>query len=181
MPAFELDFADEAASVFRRQRGMAERAMAQLDEAQLFEVLDPEMNSVAVIVKHMHGNMISRWTDFLTTDGEKPDRQRDDEFIAPADRSREQVMSWWVSGWECVHGALATLQPEDLGRTVHIRGEPLTVVMAILRQIDHYGHHVGQIVFLAKHLRGASWNTLSIPRGKSREYFAKLAGEADRK
>ncbi|MEO6445517.1 MAG: DUF1572 family protein [Gemmatimonadaceae bacterium] len=176
MSAFESQFVDEAVSVFRRQQKMAERAMSQLEDTQLFDVLDPEMNSVAVIVKHMHGNMLSRWTDFLTTDGEKPDRQRDDEFIAPDDRSREQVMAWWSAGWDCVFAALAALRAEDVGGTVHIRGESLSVTMAVLRQVDHYGHHVGQIVFLAKHLRGGDWTTLSIPRGKSHEFNAKLMG-----
>lgn len=163
-------FLQQATGIFRKQKGLAERALAQLSDEQLFAVLDPEANSVAVIVRHLHGNMRSRWTRFLTSDGEKPDRQRDTEFITPDDRSRMQVMTWWEEGWNLVFSALQGLTPGDVSSTVHIRGEPVSVLAAILRQIDHYGQHVGQIVLLAKHARGTEWQSLSIPRGRSEEF-----------
>jgi hypothetical protein len=156
---------------FRKQKALAERALAQLDDAQLFETIDPESNSVAIIVRHLYGNMKSRWTDFLTTDGEKPDRHRDEEFVPPASHDRAMVMDWWERGWEYLFTALDALTPADLDRTVQIRGDDLSVLSAILRQHDHYAMHVGQIVFLAKHLKGNDWTTLSIPRGRSAEYL----------
>ncbi|HJU73667.1 MAG TPA: DUF1572 family protein [Gemmatimonadaceae bacterium] len=162
-----------AINVYRKQKTLGERAIAQLDDAQLFEMIDPEANSVATIVKHLHGNMRSRWTDFLTTDGEKPDRQRDTEFVlTDEERSRSAVLDWWNAGWGYVFSGLESLAPADLERTVTVRGEKMSAGAAILRQIDHYGQHVGQIVLLAKHLRGANWQTLSIPRGKSAEFDA---------
>jgi hypothetical protein len=164
-------FLAEIGKSFRKQKALAERAMAQLDDAQLFATIDPEANSVAIIVRHLYGNMRSRWTDFLTSDGEKPDRRRDEEFIAPASHDRAAVLHWWEQGWSFLFSALDALTPDDLGRTVHIRGDALTALSAILRQHDHYAMHVGQIVFLAKHLRGRDWSTLSIPRGKSEEYL----------
>jgi hypothetical protein len=154
----------EVLRVFRQYKQLGERAMDQLEPAELFRVLDDESNSVAIIVKHMAGNMRSRWTDFLTTDGEKPDRNRDGEFemddaTAPADLRR-----WWEDGWRCVFSAVEPLRPEDLLRTVTIRSEPHSVLQAIDRQIAHYAYHIGQIVQLARHWRGARWHTLSIPR-----------------
>src|SRR5205807_2164193 len=122
------------------------------------------------IVKHMAGNMRSRWTDFLTSDGEKPDRNRDQEFELNAAATREQVMRWWEEGWKLVFDALAALKPEDVGRTVYIRGEAHTVLQAINRQVAHYAHHVGQILYVAKHIRKSEWKSLSIPKGKSAEY-----------
>jgi hypothetical protein len=169
-------FLDETVALFRKQKTLAERAMRQLNEAQLFAVIDPEANSIAVIVKHMRGNMRSRWTDFLTSDGEKPDRHRDDEFIAPDEQSRALVMTWWEEGWAYVFDALTALRSDDVSARVRIRGEVMSVLTAILRQLDHYGQHVGQIVFLAKHLAGRSWTSLSIPRGKSEEFNQKMAG-----
>lgn len=154
----------EVLRVFRQYKQLGERAMDQLEPTELFRVLDDESNSVAIIVKHMAGNMRSRWTDFLTTDGEKPDRNRDGEFemddaTAPADLRR-----WWEDGWRCVFSAVEPLRPEDLLRTVTIRSEPHSVLQAIDRQIAHYAYHIGQIVQLARHWRGPRWQTLSIPK-----------------
>jgi hypothetical protein len=149
---------------------MGEAAMAQLQDADFFVTLDPESNSVAILVKHLAGNMRSRFTDFLITDGEKPDRFRDQEFELTPATTRGDIMRWWEEGWARVLGAIESLKPEDVMRTVTIRGEPHTVLQAINRQIAHYAQHIGQIVFLAKHLRSSEWQTLSIPRGKSEEF-----------
>jgi hypothetical protein len=155
-------------AAFQKQKTLGEKALVQLDDRELFSTLDAESNSIAVIVKHMWGNMRSRWTDFLTSDGEKPDRDRDAEFvIAPQERSREVVMKWWESGWACVFQAITPLTADQLQATVHIRGEALPAITAILRQVDHYGQHVGQIILLAKHLKGDQWTTLSIPKKRS--------------
>jgi hypothetical protein len=161
---------------FRQMRGhkhLAEGAIAQLNDEELFRVIDPESNSVAIIMKHMAGNMRSRFVDFLTTDGEKPTRHRDTEFVIDANTTRDDVMRTWEEGWNIVFDALKSLHPEDVMKTVVIRGEEHTVLQAINRQIAHYAHHSGQILFLAKHLRGSEWKTLSVPRGKSEEYNAK--------
>jgi hypothetical protein len=163
-------YLDEARRQFRGHKRLAEGAMAQLRDADFFVTLDPESNSVAILVKHLAGNMRSRFTDFLTTDGEKPDRFRDREFELNARTTRADVMKWWEEGWNCVFAAIASLKPEDVMRTVTVRGEPHTVLQAINRQITHYAHHTGQIVFLAKHVRASEWKTLSIPRGKSEDY-----------
>jgi hypothetical protein len=170
--AFEVGkhYLDEALRQMRGHKRMGEEAMAQLRDQEFFVTLDPESNSVAILVKHLAGNMRSRFTDFLTSDGEKPDRFRDREFELAATTTRADVMKWWEKGWACVFGALGALKPEDVMRTVTIRSEPHTVLQAINRQIAHYAQHVGQIVFLAKHLRSSQWKTLSIPRGKSEEY-----------
>jgi hypothetical protein len=168
-------YLEEARRQLRGHKRMGEGAMNQLRDEDFFVTLDPESNSVAVIVKHVAGNMRSRFTDFLTTDGEKPDRFRDREFeISPA-TTRGEVMTWWEEGWTCVFAAIDLLKPEDVLRTVTIRGEPHTVLEAINRQIAHYAQHLGQIVFLAKHLRSSDWKTLSIPRGKSEEFNQKKA------
>ena len=165
------DYLAQSKAVFRMYKALGERAMAQLaSDDELFRALDPESNSVAVIVKHLRGNMRSRWTDFLTADGEKPDRRRDEEFEMRDGLGRADVLAWWEEGWGHVFAALDALGEDDLTRTVTIRGEPHTVVQAIQRQIAHYASHVGQIVFLCKHLRSASWQTLSIARGGSEEY-----------
>lgn len=163
-------YLDEARRSFRGLKRLAEGAMEQLTDEEMFHLIDREANSVAHIVKHMAGNMRSRWTDFLTTDGEKPTRHRDTEFEMDANTTRADVMAWWESGWRLVFDANAPLQPEDLGRTVTIRGEPHTVLQAINRQIAHYAQHVGQIVFLAKHLKGSAWKSLSIPKGMSEQF-----------
>ena len=163
-------YLEEARKQMRGHKRMAEAAMAQLADDDFFVTIDPESNSVAVLVKHLAGNMRSRFTEFLTSDGEKPDRFRDREFEINADTNRAEVMKWWEEGWSCVMGAIDALKPEDVMLTVTIRGEPHTVLQAINRQIAHYAQHTGQIVFLAKHLKSGEWKTLSIPRGKSEDY-----------
>lgn len=170
-------FLDEAFRNFRGTKRLGEGAMNQLRDEEFFVTLDPEANSVAMIVKHLAGNMRSRFTDFLTTDGEKPDRNRDQEFIIDANTTRDDVMRWWGAGWKHVFDAVTQLKPEDLGRTVTIRGEPHTVMRAVMRQFGHYAYHCGQIVFLAKHFRSSDWKTLSIPRGKSAEASANMAAQ----
>jgi len=163
-------FLADALKTFRSNKRLGEKAMAQLSDAELFRAIDAEANSVAVIVRHMAGNMRSRWTDFLTADGEKADRARDSEFILDEGTTRADVVRWWEDGWRLVFDAIEPLQPDDLMRTVSIRGEPHTVVEAINRQVAHYAQHVGQIIFLAKHLRSSEWQTLSIARGASETF-----------
>ena len=163
-------YLEEARRQMRGHKRMGESAMAQLKDEDFFVTLDPEANSVAILVKHLAGNMCSRFTDFLTCDGEKPDRFRDQEFEITSTTTRTEVMKWWEEGWSRVFGAIDPLTPEDVLRTVTIRGEPHTVLQAINRQIAHYAQHIGQIVMLAKHLRASDWKTLSIPRGKSEEF-----------
>jgi|SRR5580658_3191235 hypothetical protein len=172
-------FLDEAHRQMRGHKRLAEGAMAQLRDEELFITLDPESNSIAVIVKHMAGNMRSRFTDFLTSDGEKPDRHRDQEFELGPTTTRTDLTKWWEDGWARVFSTLEALKPEDFTRTVTIRGEPHTVLQAINRQIAHYAQHTGQIIFLAKHIRSSKWKTLSIPRGKSEDY-KKAAPKSDR-
>jgi hypothetical protein len=159
---------------FRRMKRQAEKALDQVSDEDFFRALDPESNSLALIVKHLAGNLRSRWTDFLTSDGEKPDRNRDSEFILEAGDTREALMARWEAGWKLLADALE-LSLEDIERTVLIRGEPHTVVQAVNRQLTHYAGHVGQIVFLAKHLAGPRWQTLSVPRGQSAAFNAKMA------
>jgi hypothetical protein len=163
-------YLEEASRQFRGHKRMAESAMAQLRDEDFFVTLDPESNSVAILVKHLAGNMRSRFTNFLTSDGEKPERFRDGEFEAIPSTTRAELMKIWEEGWDCVFSTLDSLKPEDVKRTVTIRGEPHTVMQAINRQIAHYAQHIGQIVFLAKHLRSNEWKTLSIPRGQSENY-----------
>ena len=164
-------YLDEAHRQMRGHKRLAEGAMAQLKDAELFLTLDPEANSIAVIVKHMAGNMRSRFTDFLTSDGEKSDRARDQEFeLNVATTSRADLTKWWEDGWARVYAAIESLKPEDLMRKVTIRGETHTVLQAINRQVAHYAYHTGQIVFMAKHIRSGKWKSLSIPRGKSEEF-----------
>lgn len=163
-------YLEEARRQLRGHKRMGEGAMTQLREQDFFVTLDPESNSVAILVRHLAGNMRSRFTDFLTSDGEKPDRFRDREFELTPATTRDEVMKWWEDGWACVFAAVDALGPEDVLRTVSIRGEPHTVLQAINRQIAHYAQHIGQIVFVAKHLRSTEWKTLSIPRGKSEEF-----------
>ena len=172
MSAAELGrhYLDDVGLTLRKQRRLAEAALAQIDDEAFFRALDTESNSLALIVKHVAGNQRSRWRDFLTTDGEKPDRERDAEFEHHEADTRTSLMARWDEGWELLFGALAALAPEDLVRTVTVRGEPHSVIQAIDRQLAHYAQHVGQIVFLAKHLAGPSWQSLSIPRGESRRF-----------
>jgi len=175
MPLTRTDsYLKDSLDLFRYYKTLAERAMAQCGEAQLFESLDAESNSIAIIVKHMAGNMRSRWRDFLTTDGEKPDRNRDTEFESPA-ATRAELMDQWNGGWNWVFGALEPLTDADLTKTVFIRGEAHSVMQAINRQVAHYSHHVGQIVFLAKHFCNANWKSLSVPRKQSAAFNADVA------
>ena len=154
---------------FRRTQRMAERAFEQLEDEDFFFKLNPRQNSIHVIVKHLAGNMRSRWTDFLTSDGEKLDRDRESEFVEDV-VPREQILQTWETGWAAVFAALEPLTDADLTRTVRIRGDPLSAADAIVRQVEHYGYHVGQIVLIAKHLRGEKWNYLTIPPGGSAEF-----------
>jgi len=160
---------------FRKTKGLADRAIAQLTDDQLHARLDAEANSVAMLMAHMAGNMRSRWTDFLTTDGEKSWRTRDAEFEPPP-LSRADLVAAWETGWQVLFDALASLGDDDLGRTVTIRGEAQTALAAILRQVSHYAGHTHQIVLLAKHLTGAGWRVLSIPRGQSAAWTAARRG-----
>jgi hypothetical protein len=163
-------YLDEAHRQMRGHKRLAEGAMAQLKDHELFLTLDTESNSIALLVKHMAGNMRSRFTDFLNTDGEKPDRNRDQEFELSPTTTRADLTKWWEEGWARVFAAIESLKPEDVMRKVTIRGEPHTVLQAINRQIAHYAYHTGQIVFVAKHIRSSKWKSLSIPRGKSEDY-----------
>jgi hypothetical protein len=165
-----IHYLDEVRRQMRGHKRMGENAMAQLRDEDFFITIDPEANSVAILVKHLAGNMHSRFTDFLNSDGEKPNRFRDREFEITPSTTRAEVMQWWEGGWATVIATLDALKPEDVMRTVTIRAEPHTVLQAINRQIAHYAQHTGQIVFLAKHLRSSEWKTLSIPRGKSEEF-----------
>ena len=178
---FTTSHLEDSLELFRYYKKLGERAMEQVTDEQLFAALDDEMNSIAITVKHMAGNMRSRWTDFLTSDGEKPDRQRDSEFVAPPS-TREGLLRLWEEGWARVFGALEPLTEADLGRTVTIRGEAHSITQAINRQIAHYAYHVGQIVMLAKHLQHEKWTSLSVPRNRSAEFNAKVAaGEASQR
>ncbi|MGH9537710.1 MAG: DUF1572 family protein [Terriglobales bacterium] len=166
----------DSLSLFRYYKKLAERAMEQATDEQLVAALDAEMNSIAIIVKHMVGNMRSRWTDFLTSDGEKSDRKRDTEFENPP-TTRAALMKLWEEGWDLVFAALEPLSDVELDRTVVIRGEPHSVMQAINRQIAHYSYHCGQIVFLAKHLQARHWTALTVPRGKSEEFNQRVAAK----
>jgi hypothetical protein len=163
-------YLEEARRQMRGQKRMGEAAMAQLHDDDFLVTLDPESNSIAILVKHLAGNMRSRFTDFLSSDGEKPDRFRDREFEVTGATTRAEIMKWWEEGWAFVFGSIEALQSEDVMRTLTIRNEPHTVLQAINRQIAHYAGHVAQIVFLAKHHRSSEWKTLTIPRGKSEEF-----------
>ncbi len=173
----------DALGALRAYKKLAEKALAQLKDEEFFVTLDNESNSVAVVMKHMAGNMLSRWTDFLTSDGEKPNRNRDMEFVIEAQTTKDDVIAYWERGWKCVLDAVEPLAPDDFTKTVTIRGEEHTVVEALNRQLMHYAYHIGQIVYLAKHFRATDWNSLSIPRNRSAEFNAFLnaqPGDADR-
>ena len=174
-------YLEEIRRQFRGYKRMGEGAIAQAKDAELFVTLDPEANSIAVIVKHLAGNMRSRFTDFLTTDGEKTDRHRDQEFEMNAGTARADLMRWWEEGWARVFSTIEALKPEDLLRTVTTREEPHTVMQAVGRQLAHYAYHIGQIVFLAKHFRSREWKSLSIPRGKSEEFNRTAVAERRRR
>ena len=167
-------YLDDALRRFRDYKKLAERAFAQISDEEFFRTLDEESNSIAINMKHMAGNMISRWTDFLTTDGEKPERNRDLEFVMLPETSKDDMLAYWERGWQCVFDAVEPLKPEDLMRTIRVRGQDHTVVQAINRQLAHYAYHVGQIVFLAKHFKSSEWQSLSVPKNRSAEFNAQL-------
>ena len=174
---FTTSYLEDSIDLFRYYKRLAERAMQQCPDEGLFATLDAESNSIATIVKHMAGNMRSRWVNFLTSDGEKPDRNRDTEFEAPP-RTRTELLGVWEGGWQHLFAALEPLTEADLATKVTIRGEPHSVMQAINRQIAHYAHHIGQILFAAKHFTAAKtgrWESLSVPRGKSQAFTADVA------
>lgn len=171
---FTTFYLKDSIDLLRFYKRLGERAIEQAPDDALFAALDAESNSIAIIVKHITGNMRSRWTDFLTTDGEKPDRNRDSEFEAPP-KTRADLMAIWESNWKIVFDALAGLAEADMARTVYIRTEAHSVMQAIHRAIAHYAYHVGQIVYLAKHFSGSKWTALTVPRRKSAEYNAQIA------
>ena len=181
--AIVQNYLDDSRAAMRAYKKLADKALAQLKNDEFFITLDAESNSVAVVMKHMAGNMISRWTDFLTSDGEKPDRNRDMEFLIEQHTTKDDMIAYWERGWKCVFDALEPLRPEDCEKKVMIRGEEHTIVQAINRQLMHYAYHIGQIVFLAKHFRSAEWTSLSIPKNRSaacNEYLTSKPGVADR-
>ena len=171
---FATQYLKDAALQFRALKKIADKAIAQVSEDELFRTIDSENNSIALIMKHMTGNMRSRWVDFLTTDGEKPDRHRDTEFIIDEADTKDAIMQRWETGWQYVFDAVEPLTAEDLSMTVLIRDEPHSVIEAINRQLTHYASHVGQIIMLAKHFRQGEWKTLSVARGQSEQFNAKM-------
>ncbi|HZJ43155.1 MAG TPA: DUF1572 family protein [Pyrinomonadaceae bacterium] len=160
------DYISDSITSFRAYKKMADKAIAQVNDDELFVTIDDESNSIAIVMKHMAGNMLSRWTDFLTTDGEKPTRNRDMEFVIES-RDKDELIDYWERGWNALFTAVEPLQLDDFEKTVSIRGEEHTIVKAINRQLTHYAYHIGQIVFLAKHFRSSEWRSLSIPKNKS--------------
>jgi hypothetical protein len=173
---FNTSHLKDSIDLFHYSKKLAERAMEQCPDEKLFATLDTESNSIAIIVKHMAGNAKSRWTDFLTSDGEKPNRNRDSEFEEPP-KSRAELLALWEEGWQCVFDALTGLNDADMGRTITIRGEAHSVMQAINRQLGHYSYHVGQITLLAKHFAAAEgkWTALTIPRKRSAQFNADVA------
>jgi hypothetical protein len=167
-------YLEDALYTFRYYKQLAERALAQISDEDFFRTIDDESNSIAVNIKHMAGNMLSRWTDFLTTDGEKPERNRDMEFVMLPETTREEMLAYWDTGWKVTFDAIEPLNESDLMRTVTIRGQVHTVVQAIDRQMAHYAYHVGQIVYLAKHFKSSEWHSLSVPKNKSAEFTAQF-------
>lgn len=165
-------YLQDAQRQFRALKKLADLALAQVSEDDWFVTLDAESNSLAIIVKHVAGNLRSRWTDIFTTDGEKPDRHRDMEFVIAEGETKEALQAYWERCWDILFATLADLTPEDLGRAILIRNEPLAVIEAINRQLLHYSMHVGQIIFLARHLATDHWQSLSIPRGQSAAFNA---------
>jgi Protein of unknown function (DUF1572) len=178
MPGMALEFntsyLKDSIDVLRYYKRLAERAIAQVPDQALVAAPDSESNSIAIIVKHLAGNMRSRFTDFLTSDGEKPDRKRDTEFEAPP-KTRADLMAMWEAGWQLVFSALTPLTEAQLSQKIYIRSEAHSVTQAINRQIAHYAYHVGQIVYVAKHFAGANWTSLTVPKGKSEEFTSRVA------
>jgi len=169
--SLEKHILENTIGVFKNYKTLAEKSFAQLNNNSDFHYQpDTESNSIAIIVKHISGNMISRWTDFLTTDGEKPNRNRDSEFVDSSE-NREQLIQLWDNGWNVFFNTLNSLNENDLLKTVTIRGEALTVFQALNRQTAHYAYHIGQIVFLAKHIKNTEWKSLSIPKNKSNDHL----------
>lgn len=180
--SFAENYLDDVRTTLRAYKELAEQALAQVKDEELFVTLDDEGNSIAVIMKHLAGNMLSRFTDFLTSDGEKPDRDRDAEFIVDPQTSKADLVTYWERGWNALFTAVEPLRVEDLDVKIFIRGEAHTVVQALNRQLTHYAYHIGQLVFLAKHFRAREWTSLSVPRNQSagfNEYLKKKieAGE----
>jgi hypothetical protein len=171
-----LNYQQDAIQSFRNYKKLAERAFEQVDDDEFFKTIDDEANSIAVIVKHISGNLVSRWSDFLTTDGEKPTRNRDSEFEITQD-SRDSLMKLWHRGWQTLFDNLEPLTVSDFSKTVSIRGQEHTIVEAINRQLTHYAYHIGQIVLLAKHFKSSGWQTLSIPKNRSSEFNQFLANK----
>ena len=171
-PLFQAAYVDEVRRSFRGYKRLADGGLAQLSDQEFFQLPDPESNCAAQLVKHMAGNLRSRWLDFLTTDGEKPDRNRDMEFVLTEADTRADLMRRWEESFKIVFDTVASLKPEDFVKTVTIRGEPHTILQAINRSLMHTAYHVGQILYVGKHLRGAAWTVLSIPKGKSAEFNA---------
>jgi Protein of unknown function (DUF1572) len=175
---FVKQYLEDAISSFRAYKKLAENAIAQIKDDEFFVTLDAEANSIALIMKHIAGNLMSRWTDFLTSDGEKPDRNRDMEFVIESGNSKEALLAYWDRGWQTLFSALEPLKPNDFEKTVKIRGEEHSIVQAINRQLTHYSYHIGQIVFLAKHFRSEEWKSLSVPRNRSAEFNATMSGRS---
>ena len=174
MSDFGAHYLDEVFRGLRGHKRLADDSIAQLSDQQFFAQPDPESNSVAIIVKHMAGNLRSRFTSFLTTDGEKPDRHRDEEFLASPDTTRDQLLQWWEQNWQLLFDTINSLHPGDLERTVTIRGQQHSVLQALNRAVSHCAYHTGQITFLAKHWKGAEWKSLSVPKGQSEQFNAKM-------
>jgi len=175
MDDFAHQYLTNAAVEFRKLRSLADRALAQVGDDDLFATLDAESNSLAVLMQHVGGNLRSRFRDFLTSDGEKPDRDRDAEFVVAPGTTRADLLAVWESGWTTLLDSVEALVPADVGRTITIRGEPHSLVQALERALSHLAYHVGQIVLLAKHARSRDWQTLSVPRGGSVDFNRKLA------
>lgn len=175
---FTTSYIEDSIGLFRYYKRLADSAVAQVTDEDLNALLDEDGNSIAIVMKHMAGNMKSRWTDLLNSDGEKPWRDRDSEFVAP-DLTRSALLQMWEDGWNCLFRSLEMLAEADLGRTIKIRSEAHSVMQAINRQVAHYAYHCGQIVLLAKHFQHKAWKPLTVPKGKSAEFNAKVAaGEA---
>jgi hypothetical protein len=178
---FTTSYLKDSIAVLRYYKRLGDQAMAQVSDADLTAALDAGSNSIAIIVKHLAGNMRSRWSDFLTSDGEKPGRDRDAEFESPP-QTRAEIMEMWEAGWKLVFEALTPLTDADLSRTIRIRNEPHSVTQAINRQVAHYAYHIGQIVYIAKHLAADRWSSLSIPRGKSADFNVRVvSGKASQR
>lgn len=177
--SFETGFLKDSIKRFKYYKELGDKTFEQLEEADLFYQPSSESNSIAVTVQHMYGNMLSRWTNFLTEDGEKDWRRRDAEF-ANIKCSRADILSFWNDGWKCLFDTLESLKPEDLTKTITIRTEPLSVYDAILRQLAHYPYHVGQIVYLGRMVKNEKWKSLSIPKGKSADYLESVKKEQEK-